>query len=65
MTPLSDIGPGLLDAMEARTGKLPYKVIAETGSRVYALASAAEAQAFDSALGLIDGGWRDHLSRLG
>ena len=63
-TPLSDEGPGLLDAMEGRTGKLPYRVEGD-GSRTYTLSEKdAGAIVFDEALDEINAAWRDHLDRV-
>jgi hypothetical protein len=62
--PLDDRGPGILDAMEARMGRLPYSVNVEDGSRRYNLhEDSAVMDAFDTVLDEIDSAWRDHLSR--
>jgi hypothetical protein len=63
LTPLTDRGPGLLDALEARTGKLAWKVEADTGARTYSLASESEVADFDQALAQIESGWQIHLGR--
>ena len=65
ITPLDDTGRGLLDALEARTGKLPYQMNSD-GSRHYHLPEEdAGTSAFDTVLDKLDQRWRDHLHRTG
>ena len=64
LTPLDDHGPGILDAMQARTGKLPYSVNVVDGSRRYNLPEDdAGTEAFDVVLDKINPDWREHLHR--
>jgi len=50
LTPLSGSGPGLLDALEARTGRPPYRTRVMTGARTYSLETDDENVAFDRTL---------------
>ena len=50
LTPLTDQGPALLDTLEARTGKLPWKTEVVTGARTYSFATDEEGVAFDRTL---------------
>jgi hypothetical protein len=62
MTPLSDRGNRLLDALEARTSTPPQQVNADTGARTYSLESEAAGDDFKELLDGIDPGWNEHLT---
>jgi hypothetical protein len=58
--PLTNRGPGLLDALEARTDVLPFSA----GARTYALSDErVGSEGFDVMLDRIDPDWREHLTR--
>ena len=58
--PLTNRGPVLLDALEAKTGHGPSEV-AEDGSRTYFVDT--DTAAFDVVLDGLDPDWREHLTR--
>jgi hypothetical protein len=65
MTPLSDRGNRLLDALEARTDTRPYRVSADTGARTYSLESESAGIDFEKLLDRIDPNWNEHLTGTG
>ena len=62
--PLDDQGPGLLDALEAKTDARPFIANIGTGARTYYLNSAG-VDGFDAMLDTIYPAWREHLVRTG
>lgn len=62
MTPLTDRGNHLLDALEAKTGTPPRQVSADTGARTYSLESETAGDDFEELLDGIDPNWNEHLT---
>ena len=61
--PLTDRRPELLDALEERTGVLPFKTDA-AGARTYWLSGdEVGSDGFDPVLDKIDPDWHEHLTR--
>ena len=64
ITPLSNRGLGLMDALEAKMGQRAYSVNPDTGARTYRVESdSAGVDAFEETLNGIDPDWREHLAR--
>lgn len=63
LQPLNERGNEILDELEQRTEKLPFRR-SGTGARDYWLeAQDVDTSGFDAMLDKIDAGWRDHVTR--
>ena len=63
-TPLTGRGTQLMEALETKTGKRPYRTDVVTGVRTYSLeGDSRDAGDFDRTLDQIEPTWREHLTR--
>lgn len=62
LTPLTQRGQMLLDALESKTGLLPFKTSDASGGKTYYLQASANVDGFEAALQRIEPNWVTHLT---